>query len=105
MRVHRLALAATLVLPLMAALPASVSAGQIESACAQSARKGATARVCTCIQRIADQLLTAPDQRLAASFFKDPHRAQEMRTSDSSNDERFWTRYTQFGMLAEQSCR
>ncbi|WP_341776765.1 hypothetical protein [Meridianimarinicoccus aquatilis] len=98
-------LAAAFSLPIMAALPLPAAAGQIEQACATSDRGGKNTRVCTCIQRIADQLLTAKDQRLAASFFKDPHKAQEVRQSDRSNDERFWVVYKQFGALAEQSCR
>lgn len=86
-------------------MPTTAHSGEIERACTRSDRVGGNTRLCTCIQRVADQLLTAPDQRLAASFFKDPHRAQEVRQSDSTRDERFWTRYRQFGALAEQSCR
>jgi len=83
----------------------SVQAGQVESACAASPRSGGDRDLCRCIQRIADQILTRRDQRIAASFFADPHRAQETRTSDRASDERFWTRYRQFGMVAQQSCR
>ncbi|WP_238547936.1 hypothetical protein [Meridianimarinicoccus roseus] len=98
-------LAVLLAAPLLATIPAVANAGRIEQACTRSERVGGDTRLCTCIQRIADQLLTARDQRLAASFFKDPHRAQEVRQSDSRSDEQFWTRYRQFGALAEQSCR
>ena len=104
MQFHRAALAVTLALSLGPVLPGAAFAGQIERACAQSERVGGSARVCTCIQRIADQLLTSGEQRLAASFFEDPHRAQEVRQSDRSRDERFWLRYRQFGAVAEQSC-
>ena len=61
-------------------------------------------RTCACIQSVADQMLTRDDQRLVASFFKDPDRAQEVRTSDTARDESFWQRYRQFGFAAEQSC-
>ena len=86
-------------------LAAPVDARAIEQACMRSERVGDDTRVCGCIQRIADQLLTARDQRLAARFFRDPHLAQETRTSDRADDKRFWAVYTQFGAVAEQSCR
>lgn len=86
-------------------LPAEGAAGRIERACVSSERAGGDRRLCGCIQRIADQLLTGPDQRLAATFFKDPHRAQQIRQSDRARDEAFWQRYTRFGALAQQSCR
>lgn len=98
---HRLCAAAALCI----CLAAPVDASAIQQACIRSERVGNNARVCTCIQRIADQLLTARDQRLAARFFKDPHLAQETRTSDRPDDKRFWALYRQFGDLAEQSCR
>lgn len=82
-----------------------VNAGTIKQACVQSERARDNTRLCACIQQVADQLLTARDQRLAASFFRDPHRAQEVRTSGREADARFWTLYRQFGEVAEQSCR
>jgi hypothetical protein len=90
---------------LCVSLATPLHARAIEQACARSERVGNDTRLCTCIQRIADQLLTPRDQRLAATFFRDPHRAQEIRMSDRAQDERFWLRYRQFGSLAEQSCR
>lgn len=90
---------------LVLSLAAPVDARAIEQACMRSERVGNNTRVCACIQGIADQLLTPRDQRLAARFFRDPHLAQETRTSSRSDDKRFWAVYTQFGALAEQSCR
>lgn len=90
---------------LSVALVSPAHARAIEEACMRSDRVGDDTRVCTCIQRIADQLLTPRDQRRAARFFRDPHLAQETRMSDRADDRRFWTVYTQFGALAEQSCR
>lgn len=81
------------------ALPAL--AGPIDQACSSTAGKP---RTCACIQSVADQMLTRDDQRLVASFFKDPDRAQEVRTSDTARDESFWKRYRQFGFAAEQRC-
>jgi len=85
-------------------LTAPANARAIERACVGSDRVGSDTRLCRCIQQVADQLLTARDQRLAASFFRDPHRAQEIRMSDSARDDRFWDRYQRFGALAERSC-
>jgi hypothetical protein len=105
MAVTRSSLTLALALALCAAAPLPAAAGQIASACSASARASSDARLCGCIQAVADRTLTQGDQRLAASFFKDPHRAQEVRMSDSANDESFWSRYVQFGQAAEQSCR
>ena len=52
-----------------------------------------------------DLTLDSGDQRLAATFFSDPHRAQVIRQSDNSGHERFWKRYKQFGANAESYCR
>lgn len=102
MAVTRTTLALALTLAVTGTSPAF--SGQIEQACSQSSRPG-NSRICGCIQSIADQMLTRDDQRLAASFFKDPDRAQEIRTSDSARDESFWQRYSRFGSAAEQACR
>lgn len=83
----------------------SAFAGPIERACLKSDRKGATRSLCNCVQQVADLTLDSGDQRLAASFFKDPHRAQVIRQSDNSGHERFWKRYKEFGSNAESYCR
>ncbi|OSP55689.1 hypothetical protein BV911_06160 [Pseudoruegeria sp. SK021] len=93
---------AILAFPILTA--GAVHAGKIENACVDSGRRGATRSVCTCIQSVANRTLTNRDQRIAASFFKDPHRAQEVRQSDRSTDESFWKRYKAFGSVASQSC-
>lgn len=83
---------------------AAVQAGPIESACLRSDRPAATRTLCGCIGRVADQMLTRGDQRLAASFFSDPDRAQQVRMSTSSRDNEFWDRYRAFGARAEAAC-
>lgn len=88
---------------LAAATP--VSAGTIERACLGSDRPGTSRSLCNCIQDAADLTLSTRDQRLAATFFRDPHRAQEVRTSDRRSDEAFWDRYRSFGSTAEAFCR
>ena len=81
-----------------------VQAGPIESACLRADRVPANRAVCGCIQQVADQTLTGKDQRLAASFFGDPDRAQRIRQSDSASHSEFWDRYTSFGEAAEAYC-
>jgi hypothetical protein len=104
MTLLRIALVAAVAFTAPVVAPAPADARQIERACIQSGRRAASRSLCTCIQGVADQLLTGREQRLAASFFEDPHRAQELRTSDRQRDETFWKRYKQFGSVAAQRC-
>jgi len=94
-------------LALVAAVSSSstVFAGTIENACNRSDRDAANRQLCGCIQDVADLTLERGDQRLAASFFSDPHRAQEIRQSDRASHESFWRRYKNFGQTAEVYCR
>ncbi|SFR56229.1 hypothetical protein [Litoreibacter janthinus] len=90
----------------IAGLSASAaSAGPIERACLKSDRKAASRPLCNCVQQVADLTLDAGDQRLAATFFSDPHRAQVIRQSDNQGHEKFWKRYKEFGANAESYCR
>jgi hypothetical protein len=82
----------------------AAQANQIERACLSSDRSGANRTVCGCIQDAADLTLTAPDQKLASSFFKDPQKAQNIRQSDRRAHEVFWDRYKVFGDLAAEFC-
>lgn len=79
-------------------------AGPIESACLRSGRDAANRQTCACIQQAADMTLRAADQRRAASFFKDPEKAQKVKMSNSAADDIFWERYTNFGEAAEAFC-
>ena len=81
----------------------TAQAGAIEQACLASDRPK-TRALCGCIQQAADVTLSGRDQRMAARFFADPHRAQVMRQSDRSNHESFWQRYQRFGATAEAYC-
>ncbi len=96
-------LLAVLAIPALPGAPAQ--AGPIDRACMASPRKQKSPSLCACIQRVADVALTRREQRQAARFFRDPHRAQEMRQSDNPAHEKFWLRYKAFGDLAEQNCR
>lgn len=80
-------------------------AGPIDSACVKSDRARGNKPLCSCIQQVAHQTLSRGDQRLAASFFRDPHRAQEVRMSKRDNDNAFWARYKRFAATAEAYCR
>ncbi len=82
----------------------SASAGPIENACMQSNRTAANRSLCTCIQQVADITLGGGDQRLAATFFKDPDRAQKVHLSHSGQDDAFWARYVTFGQQAQLAC-
>lgn len=83
----------------------SAPAGDIiRKACLKAGRDGATHMLCGCIQGVADKYFKRKDQKLAASFFKDPHKAQEIRQSDNRKHEIFWTRYKAFGHAAEETC-
>lgn len=84
---------------------AQANAGQIEQACLNSDRARGQRALCGCIQDAANMTLTAKDQKLAATFFADPHRAQEVRQSKSRRMESFWDRYENFGLAAETFCR
>ena len=90
---------------LMSLAPTAGSAGPIETACLSSARSAGNPALCGCIQDAADRTLSPGDQKLAASFFADPHRAQEIRQSSSSRHAAFWQRYRSFGETAEAFCK
>ncbi len=86
-------------------LAAPTAAKDIERACMKSDRAAGNRAICGCIQDAANLTLTNRDQRLAATFFADPHRAQEIRQSDRRQHESFWQRYKNFGQTAEAYCR
>jgi hypothetical protein len=87
----------------LAAMATTAQAGAIESACNSSERRVSRA-LCGCIQQVADITLTRSDQRLAAKFFKDPQKAQDMRQSSDRSNESFWLKYKNFGATAEAYC-
>jgi len=79
--------------------------GEIGAACAESDRRGATDRLCSCVQAAANRHLNARDQALAATFFEDPDRAQEIRARTDRASNAFWDRYLAFTSQAKRSCR
>lgn len=81
------------------------SAKNIEAACLKSDRPSASRQLCGCIQDVANLTLDKGEQRRAADFFADPHKAQEVRRSASSADRTFWKRYSLFAKSAGYYCR
>lgn len=79
-------------------------AGPIDRACMSSPRQQKSAQLCRCIQQAADRTLSRGEQRKAARFFSDPHKAQEVRQSNKPSDSSFWKRYRGFGDTAEAMC-
>ncbi|WP_417724748.1 hypothetical protein [Salipiger sp.] len=84
---------------------ARMASGPISRACVSSDRKARSPELCGCIQGAANIELTGADQRMAVSFYKDPHKAQEVRQSDRSSHEDFWKRYKSYVDRAESQCR
>ncbi|KAF0676887.1 hypothetical protein [Profundibacterium mesophilum] len=92
-------------LAVLTAFSATVAqGGVIERACLKSDRKAANRALCGCIQQVADITLDRRDQKLAATFFKDPHQAQVVRQSSDRNHESFWRKYKAFGQSAQNYC-
>lgn len=82
----------------------AVDARAVENACLRSERPAATRVLCSCIQRVADEMLSFSDQRRAAQFFRNPDLAQQVRMSPTPADNAFWARYRAFGERAEARC-
>ncbi|APE44544.1 hypothetical protein BOO69_14835 [Sulfitobacter alexandrii] len=80
------------------------ASGPIQKACEADGRKEASRTRCGCVQAVADQSLSARDQRRGAKMFRDPHQLQEIRQSDNANNERFWKAWKEFGQNAAAVC-
>lgn len=83
---------------------ARIASGPISRACISSDRRARNPELCGCIQGAADIELTHSDQKMAVRFYRDPHRAQEVRQSDRSSHEAFWKRYSAYVNRAERQC-
>jgi len=78
--------------------------GEIGGACMSGGRDAANRTLCSCIQGVAAQTLSAADQRRAADFFADPQEAQDVKASRSPADDAFWDRYQAFVGRANAQC-
>lgn len=82
----------------------SFASGPISQACQKSDRSNANRQVCGCIQSIANRSLTNSDQKLAASFYNDPQKAQDVKMSKSTSHDAFWDRYKLYATQSERAC-
>lgn len=85
-------------------VPKPFARGPIQKACLASERKARSNELCGCIQAVANDKLDSSGQRMAVSFYNDPHRAQEIRQSDSASHEKFWKDYRAYGDAAKRAC-
>ncbi len=98
--------------PARAAQPAALvipvskprATGPLSNACMASDRKARSPDLCGCIQAVADKTLSGSQQRRAASFYNDPQKAQDTRTSDRSSNKAFWDAYVGYGKRAAKTC-
>ncbi len=81
------------------------SSGPINTACLRSDRDARNRQLCGCIQTAANMSLTPREQRRAATLFRDPPAAQDLRMSESPRDSEFWDRYRAFAGLSERACK
>ena len=74
------------------------ASGPISRACLSSDRKSRNSQLCGCIQ-------AAADRTLAASFYGNPQKAQDIRQSNRTGDEIFWQKYKNYSETAEAICQ
>lgn len=84
--------------------PVLFATGPIQQACQAASRKAASRARCGCVQAVADQSLSASDQRRGARYFKNPGALQEVRQSDNAGNERFWKAWKAYGQTAAALC-
>ena len=83
---------------------ASFATGPISKACMSSDRKARSHQLCGCIQGVANLTLSNGDQSMAASFYNNLQKSQDIRQSDNPNHERFWKKYKEYGQTAKEIC-
>ena len=86
-------------------LAGAASAQSIERACLRSDRDAKSRALCGCIQQAANLMLSASDQKLAVTFYRDPQSAQDIRQSSRRAHENFWDRYKEYAATASKFCR
>lgn len=101
-RLLTLALMGALLTPVVASM---AEAGPLQRACMSSDRKAKSRGMCRCLDKVAKGRLSSGEQRLAATFFKDPHKAQEIRQSDNRMHEKFWKKYKVYSGAVSRRCR
>lgn len=91
--------------PAPAGGPVPFASGPISQACLAAGRKKASRARCGCIQAVANQNLSAAQQRRGAGYFSNPAQLQEVRQSDRTSDERFWKAWKAYGQVAAEQCK
>lgn len=90
----------------IAVAPLSATAGgMIETACLRSDRPAANRALCGCLQKVANAVLSASQQKRGASFFTDPNKAQEVKASQRPADDAFWARWELFAETSVKHCQ
>ena len=79
-------------------------AGEIERACHAATEATSSQDLCTCIQDVAEQRLSAREQKVIAGWLIDPDKAMTIRTSKRRHDVQLWSRYREFGSIAQDLC-
>jgi len=80
------------------------ASGPIQRACEAQGRKAANSQRCGCIQAVANSELSYGEQKRGVKAFKDPHKLQVWRQSDSISDNAFWATWKSFGQTAAKVC-
>ena len=78
--------------------------GEISRACLAADRSAANARLCSCVQSVANSELSSADRNRVARFFADPEFAHEIKISDTNANDAFWRRYQAFVRTARNRC-
>ena len=91
------------------ALSSAATAGNaIAGACMSSPRGAAAPTLCSCIQTVADSVLSPAEQQRGAQIFLEPHMSQEIRASArraNTSDAVFWEKWRVFGETAAKHCQ
>ena len=91
------------------ALSTAANAGSaIAGACMASSRGASQPTLCSCIQTVADSVLSPAEQQRGAQIFLEPHKSQEIRASArraNASDVAFWEKWRVFGDSAAKHCQ
>lgn len=80
----------------------------IARACLSTPNGAASPALCSCIQTVADSVLSAAEQARGAQILLEPHMSQEIRASANrahAGDAHFWQKWNTFGATAGQHCQ
>ena len=78
--------------------------GNISRACLSADRSAATPTLCKCVQGVANSELSRRDRTRVADFFDDAENANDMKISETTANDAFWTRYRAFTSSARIKC-